>query len=159
MCLWESVDKMNCTVSLPRGLLLVTTVGALVAASCQGSVATVRPELQENDSGQPAPLLQAETPVEPPSPEPSPPQNAQVTPPAPTAAFDPAGFRSGPGSGFVVLDEPRVIPGSQATWLSTDELVLGVVVGEVARAYPISQMAYHHIANDVIDGEPFLVTY
>ena len=51
---WENVDKMNCTASLPCGLLLVTTVGALVAASCQGSVATVRSELPENDSGQPA---------------------------------------------------------------------------------------------------------
>jgi hypothetical protein len=139
MSVWETGARMNCRMSLLRRFLLVSIVGGLAAASCQDSSATVAPELPESHTGQPAPLLQAETPVEPPRAEPSPPLNAQAIPPAPTAAFDPAGFRIGPGSGFVVLDEPRVIPGSQATWLSTDELVLGVVVGEVARAYPISQ--------------------
>ena len=73
--------------------------------------------------------------------------------------FDPDGLSIGPGSGFVVLDNPAVIPGEQATWLTPDELILGVIVGEEARAYPISQMAYHHIANDQIGGEPYLVTY
>ena len=73
--------------------------------------------------------------------------------------FDPDGLSIGPGSGFVVLDNPAVIPGEQATWLAPDELVLGVTVGDEARAYPISQMAYHHIANDQIGGEPYLVTY
>ncbi len=73
--------------------------------------------------------------------------------------FDPDGLRIGPGSRFAVLNDPAVIPGTQASWLTSDELVLGVVVGDEARAYPISQMAYHHIANDQIDGEPYLVTY
>ncbi len=73
--------------------------------------------------------------------------------------FDPDGLSIGPGSRFVVLNDPAVIPGTQASWLTPDELVLGVVVGDEARAYPISQMAYHHIANDQIDGEPYLVTY
>jgi len=31
--------------------------------------------------------------------------------------------------------------------------------GSDARAYPISQMAYHHILNDVIGGVPIAVTY
>jgi hypothetical protein len=73
--------------------------------------------------------------------------------------FDPEGLSIGPGSRFAVLNDPAVIPGTQASWLTPDELVLGVVVGDEARAYPISQMAYHHIANDQIDGEPYLVTY
>ena len=73
--------------------------------------------------------------------------------------FDPEGLSIGPGAGFVVLDDPEVIPGNQATWLDPEELVMGVAVGDEARAYPISQMAYHHIANDQIDGEPYLVTY
>jgi len=73
--------------------------------------------------------------------------------------FDPDGLSIGPGSGFVVLDNPAVIPGEQATWLAPDELILGVIVANEARAYPISQMAYHHIANDQIGGEPYLVTY
>lgn len=73
--------------------------------------------------------------------------------------FDQDGLAIGPGSGFVALNNPAVIPGTQASWLDSDELVLGVIVGDEARAYPISQMAYHHIANDQIDGEPYLVTY
>ena len=73
--------------------------------------------------------------------------------------FDPDGLSIGPGSRFAVLNDPAVIAGTQASWLTSDELVLGVVVGDEARAYPISQMAYHHIANDQIDGEPYLVTY
>lgn len=73
--------------------------------------------------------------------------------------FDPEGLAIGPGLGFIVLNDPDVVPGVQASWLAPDELVLGVVVGDEARAYPISQMAYHHVANDQIDGEPYLVTY
>ena len=74
-------------------------------------------------------------------------------------SFDPSGLAVGPGAGFVVLDNPRVVPASQASWLSDDEIVLGVVAGGAARAYPVTQMAYHHIANDQINGEPYLVTY
>ncbi len=73
--------------------------------------------------------------------------------------FDPDGLSIGQGAGFTVLDDPAVIPGTQATWLAPEELILGVTVGDEARAYPISQMAYHHIANDQINGEPYLVTY
>ena len=39
------------------------------------------------------------------------------------------------------------------------EYVMGVVVGDEARAYPILMVAYYHIVNDEIDGEPFAVTY
>lgn len=73
--------------------------------------------------------------------------------------FDPEGLAIGPGLGFIVLNDPDVVPGVQASWLAPDDLILGVVVGDEARAYPISQMAYHHVANDQIDGEPYLVTY
>lgn len=74
-------------------------------------------------------------------------------------AFDAAGLLAGPGAGFIVLDNPEVVSAAKATWLSADELVLGVAWNGEARAYPISQMAYHHIANDEIGGKPFLVTY
>lgn len=79
--------------------------------------------------------------------------------PAPTTAFDPQGLAVGPGRGFIVLDDPEVVPGTSATWLDPEEIVLGVVWGGEARAYPVSQMAYHHIANDTLGGLPFLVTY
>jgi uncharacterized protein DUF3179 len=43
--------------------------------------------------------------------------------------------------------------------LGTDEMILAVRYGTDARAYPISEMAYHHILNDVVGGVPIAVTY
>jgi len=42
--------------------------------------------------------------------------------------------------------------------LAANEMVLTVRFGNDARAYPISQMAYHHILNDVVGGVP-IATY
>ena len=38
---------------------------------------------------------------------------------------------------------------------------MGVVSadGSDVQAYPVNQMAYHHIANTSLAGEPFVVTY
>lgn len=43
--------------------------------------------------------------------------------------------------------------------LDSSEMVLAVRFGQDARAYPISQMAYHHVVNDVVGGVPIAVTY
>jgi len=43
--------------------------------------------------------------------------------------------------------------------LDAKELIMAVRGGEEARAYPISQMAYHHVLNDVVAGVPIAVTY
>jgi hypothetical protein len=43
--------------------------------------------------------------------------------------------------------------------LDPKEMVLAVNLGGEARAYPISQMAYHHVLNDVVAGVPIAVTY
>jgi hypothetical protein len=39
------------------------------------------------------------------------------------------------------------------------EMVLAVNVGPEQRAYPVAIMAYHHVLNDVLGGEPLVVTY
>jgi len=66
----------------------------------------------------------------------------------------------GPGTRFVPLDDPVMIPASEVTWLAPDSIVLGVVhpSGE-GQAFAADMMAYHHIANTTIAGEPYLVTY
>jgi hypothetical protein len=46
-----------------------------------------------------------------------------------------------------------------ASKLDAGEMVLAVKLGDDARAYPIREMAYHHILNDVVNGEPVTVTY
>jgi hypothetical protein len=43
--------------------------------------------------------------------------------------------------------------------LDPKEMILAVAYGEDRRAYPISQMAYHHVFNDVVGGVPIAVTY
>jgi hypothetical protein len=43
--------------------------------------------------------------------------------------------------------------------LSDKEMVMAVRIGREARAYPIVQMAYHHILNDTVAGVPIAVTY
>jgi len=43
--------------------------------------------------------------------------------------------------------------------LASDEMILAVRYGSDARAYPIREMAYHHILNDVVGGVPIAVTY
>jgi uncharacterized membrane protein YhaH (DUF805 family) len=43
--------------------------------------------------------------------------------------------------------------------LSDQEMVMAVRIGSEARAYPILQMAYHHVLNDAAAGVPLVVTY
>jgi hypothetical protein len=50
------------------------------------------------------------------------------------------------------------IPANDAK-LNDKEMVMTVKIGGDSRAYPIVQMAYHHILNDTVSGEPIVVTY
>jgi len=43
--------------------------------------------------------------------------------------------------------------------LSDKEMVMAVRIGREARAYPIVQMAYHHVLNDTVGEVPIAVTY
>lgn len=46
-----------------------------------------------------------------------------------------------------------------ASKLDPAEMILAVRFNPDARAYPIREMAYHHILNDVVGGVPIAVTY
>jgi hypothetical protein len=59
-------------------------------------------------------------------------------------------FRPIPTAGFVAAGDAH---------LSDKEMVMTVQIGPDARAYPIRQMAYHHILNDTAGGVPITVTY
>jgi hypothetical protein len=60
---------------------------------------------------------------------------------------------------FRPLPRPAFAQAGQAQDVAEDDLVLGVEAGTEASAYPVRAMAYHHIVNDVIAGEPIVVTY
>jgi hypothetical protein len=61
---------------------------------------------------------------------------------------------------FIALDDPRMVPASEADWIDDDDIVLGFVhsSGE-AHAVPTAQMTFHHVANITVAGTPYLVTY
>lgn len=43
--------------------------------------------------------------------------------------------------------------------VDTNRLVIGIRIGDVAKAYPIRFLGYHHQVQDQINGQPILVTY
>ena len=59
---------------------------------------------------------------------------------------------------FAPVPEPQFLPISLAK-VEPDDMVLAVRQGNQARAYPIREMAYHHLVNDVLAGSPIVVTY
>jgi Protein of unknown function (DUF3179) len=51
------------------------------------------------------------------------------------------------------------VPAAQARWVDAGDAVLAVELNGDAAAYPVSQVAYHHIVHDVVGGVPVAVTY
>ncbi len=63
---------------------------------------------------------------------------------------------------FEWMFHPDTAPGFATianTSLGDSEMVMAVRFNGDARAYPIREMAYHHIVNDVVGGVPIAVTY
>ena len=48
---------------------------------------------------------------------------------------------------------------ASASTLGNGEMILALRFGSDQRAYPVREMAYHHIVNDVVGGVPVAVTY
>ncbi len=60
---------------------------------------------------------------------------------------------------FTQLPEVVRVPVSEATHVQSEDLVLAVKIGGEAAAYPFPIIGYHHIVNDRLAGEPYVVTY
>ena len=63
---------------------------------------------------------------------------------------------------FEWMFHPIVQPGfekAESLKLDANEMVLALDFNGDARAYPVREMAYHHILNDVVGGVPVAVTY
>jgi hypothetical protein len=59
---------------------------------------------------------------------------------------------------FHPIDSPAVEPAQEAK-IDGDDMVIAVDMHGEARAYPIRQMAYHHLVNDILAGQPIVSTY
>jgi hypothetical protein len=60
---------------------------------------------------------------------------------------------------FRPLSKVAYAPIRDATFVSDSDMVLAVEVNGEAVAYPIRQLAYHHIINDQVSGRPITATY
>jgi len=60
---------------------------------------------------------------------------------------------------FNPLPQPAFVAASAASFVQASDLVLAVRAGDDAAAYPIRQMAYHHLVNDRVGRRPAVVTY
>ena len=47
----------------------------------------------------------------------------------------------------------------EAGFVDAGDMVLAVKIKEDAAAYPVRQLAYHHLVHDVVGGVPVVVTY
>ena len=77
------------------------------------------------------------------------------------ATVDAQEIRAGgpPKDGIPALTQPRLIPVAQADYLKGNDRVIGVMIDDQARAYPLAILNYHEIVNDTIANVPVAVTY
>ena len=60
---------------------------------------------------------------------------------------------------FNPLPNAAYVKASEANFVNDNDMVLGVEINGEAVAYPVRQMAYHHVINDVVGGRPITATY
>ena len=69
-------------------------------------------------------------------------------------------FGGGPGKdGIPAISNPNLAIASRVDFLDDDDLVIGVEIRGVARAYPHKLLDWHEIVNDELGGEAIAVTY
>ena len=61
--------------------------------------------------------------------------------------------------GIPALLDPRFLPAAEATFLTDQDQVIGVIAGGVAKAYPLRILTWHEVVNDRLGGRPVAVTY
>ncbi|MBS1796938.1 MAG: DUF3179 domain-containing protein [Acidobacteria bacterium] len=60
---------------------------------------------------------------------------------------------------FAPLESAKFARVAETDFVKDDEMVLAVRVNGEAVAYPVLQMAYHHVVADVVGGMPITATY
>ena len=64
-----------------------------------------------------------------------------------------------PKDGIPAILKPVFINRNQADFLSPDDQVIGVKVGNQTKAYPIKILNWHEVVNDTMNGLPIVVTF
>lgn len=64
-----------------------------------------------------------------------------------------------PKDGIPAILEPKFVSADEAGYLEPDDQVIGVVIGDQARAYPIKILNWHEAVNDTVSNQPLVVTF
>lgn len=69
-------------------------------------------------------------------------------------------FKGGPPKdGIPSIDKPEFIQASEASQLKETDLILGIALNGIARAYPIPIMNWHEVVNDQYGDIPVVITF
>ena len=60
---------------------------------------------------------------------------------------------------FNPLPNPAYAKASEATFIADTDMVMAVEINGESVAYPVRQMAYHHVVQDAVGGKPITATY
>jgi hypothetical protein len=60
---------------------------------------------------------------------------------------------------FAPLPNAQYVRAGDAAWVGAKDMVLAVAVGGDVVAYPVRQLAYHHLVQDVVGRVPIVATY
>lgn len=64
-----------------------------------------------------------------------------------------------PVDGIPSLSDPEMVAAKSATYLSLTDRVIGIVLDDQPRAYPLRILNYHEIINDRVDNLPIAISY
>ena len=70
-----------------------------------------------------------------------------------------AALAQSPKLPYKTIDHPDFIPAAQATFLHDGDRVIGVSVGNEAKAYPAAILAQHGVCQDQSPDGPIAVTW
>jgi hypothetical protein len=64
-----------------------------------------------------------------------------------------------PRDGIPSIDRPKFISADAVDYLKPGDRILGLVINNEARAYPIAILNWHEIVNDQFDGQTVVISY
>ncbi len=64
-----------------------------------------------------------------------------------------------PRDGIPSIDEPKFVTVDAVDYLKADDRILGLVINNQARAYPILILNWHEIVNDEFSGQAVVISY
>jgi Protein of unknown function (DUF3179) len=60
---------------------------------------------------------------------------------------------------YAAVHNPQFVPASEATFVQPDDRVIGVVIGQVAKAYPAGILSQHGLVEDQSPRGPIAITW